>query len=62
MQNKGAKAGQSDQSERFKQAARDLGCDESAEHFDAALKRVARHKTMAQLAPKKKSLRPKVAK
>jgi hypothetical protein len=30
------------QSERFKQAARELGCDESEERFDRALKKVAK--------------------
>ena len=30
------------QSERFKQAARELGCDESEERFDAVLKAVAK--------------------
>ena len=32
------------QSEHFEQAARDLGCDDDPAHFDAALKKVARHK------------------
>ncbi len=32
------------QSERFKQAARELGCDENESHFEEALKKVARHK------------------
>lgn len=32
------------QSTRFEEAARDLGCDESEERFDAALKKVAAHK------------------
>jgi hypothetical protein len=32
------------QSERFKQAARELGCDESEERFDAALKVIAKHR------------------
>jgi len=32
------------QSERFTEAARELGCDESEEKFDAALKKVAEHK------------------
>lgn len=32
------------QSERFKQAARELGCDESEERFDEALRAVAKHK------------------
>ncbi len=32
------------QGDRFKIAARELGSDESEEHFDAALAKVARHK------------------
>jgi hypothetical protein len=32
------------QSDKFKEAARSLGCDEDPAHFDAALKKVARHK------------------
>lgn len=31
------------QSEAFIEAARELGCDEDAAHFDAVLKKVARH-------------------
>lgn len=32
------------QAERFKEAARELGCDEDPARFDEALKKVARHK------------------
>jgi hypothetical protein len=32
------------QNEAFAEAARELGCDESEARFDAALKKVARHK------------------
>jgi hypothetical protein len=32
------------QPERFKQAARELGCDEDESHFEEKLKKVARHK------------------
>jgi len=32
------------QSEKFVQAARELGCDENPAHFDEILKKVARHK------------------
>ena len=38
------------QSSKFKRAARELGCDESEERFDAALKKVA--KTPAKRASK----------
>lgn len=33
-----------EQSKRFEQAARELGCDESEEAFDAKLRQVAKHK------------------
>jgi hypothetical protein len=36
------------QEERFKLAARELGCDEDDAHFDDALKKVARHKPFQQ--------------
>jgi hypothetical protein len=32
------------QSEAFRKAARELGCDESETAFDGALKKIARHK------------------
>jgi hypothetical protein len=44
------------QSERFKQAARELGCDESEERFNEALKAVAKHKPKPLPAqPRRKS-------
>lgn len=45
------------QSGRFKEAARELGCDDSEEAFDEALKKVARHKPKDEKAkpPKPKS-------
>jgi hypothetical protein len=43
------------QSKAFVEAARELGCDESEERFDAALKRVAGHK---EVAAKKAIARP----
>jgi hypothetical protein len=33
-----------DQRRRFEEAARELGCDESEERFDAALRKVVKHK------------------
>ncbi len=39
-----AKIKKQPQSEAFIKAARELGCDEDPAHFDAALKKVARHK------------------
>jgi hypothetical protein len=46
---------QKEQSQRFKEAARGLGCDEDPAHFDEILKKVARHKPPpnAPDAPKK---------
>jgi hypothetical protein len=35
----------------FRKAARDLGADESEANFDAALKKVARHKPVADPMP-----------
>ncbi len=35
----------------FRKAARDLGADESETNFDAALKKVARHKPVADFMP-----------
>lgn len=32
------------QSDKFRSAARDLGCDESEERFDAALGKIVKHK------------------
>lgn len=40
------------QRERFAATARSLGCDEDPAHFDAALKKVARHKPRDDAAPK----------
>ncbi|MGD9658328.1 MAG: hypothetical protein AB7U61_11970 [Methylocystis sp.] len=36
---------QGPQTDKFVEAARELGCDESEAHFDAALKKVAQHKS-----------------
>ncbi len=36
------------QSARFIEAARELGCDESPEAFEAAVKKVARHKPVEE--------------
>ena len=44
-----------DQSARFIEAARELGCDESPDAFEAAVKKVARHKA----AEEKNELPPK---
>lgn len=43
-----------DQYERFKEAARELGCDDSEEAFDEALKKVARHKPKDEKGDKPK--------
>lgn len=34
------------QPQRFKEAARELGCEDSEEAFDEALKKVAKHKPL----------------
>ncbi len=39
---------QADQSARFIEAARELGCDESPDAFEAAVKKVARHKPVEE--------------
>lgn len=43
---KSTKKPQGDQVARFIEAARALGCDDDPAHFDEALKKVARHKTV----------------
>jgi hypothetical protein len=47
----------SKQSELFKQAARELCCDEDEAHFAEKLKKVARHKPPSN-APKLKTKKP----
>ena len=42
------------QSDRFKEAARELGCDESEERFDAALGKIVKHKP----PPDEKTIKP----
>lgn len=44
------------QLERFKQVAREIGCDEDPAHFDEILKKVARHKPVNQSNPKRVNL------
>jgi alpha-beta hydrolase superfamily lysophospholipase len=39
------------QSARFIEAARELGCDESPDAFEAAVKKVARHKPVEEKPP-----------
>jgi hypothetical protein len=57
VQNKGGSA-RIPQSQRFVEAAQALGCDESEANFEAALKKVARHKPVADKpAPKAPSKR-----
>jgi hypothetical protein len=41
------------QYDRFKDAARQLGCDEDEAHFDEALKKIARHKPSEPKLPKR---------
>jgi hypothetical protein len=42
------------QVQSFREVARELECDESAEHFDAALKAVAKHAPAKDKRPSKK--------
>jgi hypothetical protein len=48
------------QSEKFSTAARELGCDESEEKFNANLKKVAAHK-LPDLAPTRENPKTKKA-
>jgi hypothetical protein len=43
-----AKAVSAGRTSPFAEAARALGCDESEERFDAALKKVAAHKSLSE--------------
>jgi hypothetical protein len=43
---------QSDQINIFHKAAQNFGCDESEERFDAAVKKIARHKPVPDPMPK----------
>ena len=45
------------QLDRFKELARELGCDEDEAAFDAALKRVAEAKPGPKYEPKKRALK-----
>lgn len=44
MDKRGRSKQPEDQARKFIDAARELGCDEDESHFEAALKKVARHK------------------
>lgn len=48
------------QTERFKQAAKELGCDEDPTHFEEKLKRIARHRPPSDdpSEPKSKTKKP----
>jgi hypothetical protein len=45
---------QNEQSKRFIEAARALGCDEDPAHFDEILRKVARHKPPLHVRPERK--------
>ena len=51
-----------DQGRRFVDAAHALGCDESEEHFNAALAKVARHKPDKHSPLGRPESKPKLAK
>lgn len=44
----------SEQVDRFREAARELGCDQSEERFDAALRKVAKAPALEEDKPKAK--------
>ena len=46
------------QSARFIEAARELGCDETPDAFEAAVKKVARHKPVEEKLPEEPKSRP----
>ena len=48
------------QRQTFEQTARELGCDEDEAKFDAALKKVAAHKPVAEPHAKPKSAKAKI--
>lgn len=48
-----------DRAPSFAEVAKELGCDESEERFDAALKRVATHKPASDAPPASKAPKPK---
>lgn len=47
------------QSEHFKQAARELGCDEDESRFEESLKKVAKHKLPPDKPAEPKQSKPK---
>lgn len=51
----------SEQSQKFLDAARDLACDEDEAHFDASLRKIAKHKPLPDEGVTKKPEKPKVA-
>ena len=48
-----------DQRRRFIETARELGCDESEERFDAVLKAVAKHQPVGTPSKKVTAAKPK---
>jgi hypothetical protein len=50
---------QKEQSQRFIEAARALGCDEDPAHFDEILKKVVRHKPPPDAPPEPKKSKTK---
>jgi hypothetical protein len=53
------KKSQTEQSQRFIEAARAIGCDEDPAHFDEILKKVARHKPPPKAPPEPKTTQTK---
>ncbi|WNJ89626.1 hypothetical protein [Bosea sp. 685] len=49
------------QTDKFKAAARELGCDDSEERFEAALGKIVKHKPVEPLAKAKREDRESVS-
>jgi hypothetical protein len=47
-----------DQAAAFRKAARELGCDDSEEQFQGALRKIARHKPKDEKPPERKPGKP----
>jgi len=47
------------QTERFRQAAHELGCDDDEAHFEEKIKKVARHKPPPDAPPEPLKEKPK---
>jgi hypothetical protein len=55
MSSRNPTAAENDQIDRFKELARELGCDEDEAAFEAALKKVAESAPLPKHVPKKRT-------